>query len=165
MSRPFELSEPIIKGLKLLFQEHAAEVATLINSEVTDGFQIKPPAQILDYLPTPAQLGGGLPVIAIGDGPVEIVNDLVSSVESEPILAVEAIVQHSDPRALTWQLRRYLQLISAVIQKDRTLKGTTPMTIFRGVEPGGIAGPREPESDEGYLQWSYVLIGVRRSEV
>lgn len=164
MSVPFTLNEKAIKGIVAQAEAHAPALVAAINAEVTDGYTIAAPAQILDFLPLPAQLTS-FPILAVGDGPIQIVDDLVTSVDSVPMLAIEAILQNADPRALAWGMRRYLQLIMRIVNEDRTLGGAVWTTRFKGVEPGGLAGPRDPEREVGYLLWNYVLVEVPRTEV
>lgn len=160
----FHLADPIIAGMFAQLQAHAAAETAAINSTVTDGRTIEPPAQILDYAPTPSSLQGNLPLLGIGSMPSRFEDDLVHSVAGVHQLAIIGVVAHADPGILQWQLRRYARLILNLIQLDRTYGGVCRTTVLNNVDPGPLVGNKNPKIEADWLSWVWVIVNCTRDE-
>lgn len=176
-----QLNEPIIKQLMKLLESETlglAAAVTALNATITDSFTLDAPAQILDHMPTPGALKGGVPAICIQDLPAQFEDDLQFSLSADHPLGIAVVIQNADQQTLAWQLRRYIQAIMHVIQQDRInpaggILREPPAqvwyTAFTGTEPGPLLGDRDPQAPDqpptSFLSWTWLLIRCRRQEV
>lgn len=173
-----ELNESTIKQLAEVLENGLEQEINERNAELTDGFALDPPAQILDYMPVPATYGGGLPIVGVQDLPARFSNDLQHSMEGTYGLGLCALMQTPDHQTLAWQLRRYIQAIANVIQADRelgplSLMRKPPANViyleFAGTQPGPLLANTNPDNDGeapvSFRSWSWLLLECRRQEI
>lgn len=172
-----QLSEPIVKATVALLEANLPTVITELNETVTDGFTIDQPAQILDYVPIPSILQGGMPAIGVQRMPIAFQDDLIVNVDAEHQWAIVAILNHIDHRTLSWQLDRTAQAIANVVQNDRRLLPAGGIfqqaqlwnVRFLRTQPGPMLGDIDPtnpaQPPRTYISWTGILLSGRRTEV
>lgn len=176
-----ELTDPLATALVTLLEAGLNATIDTLNAAVSDGFTIDHVAQVLDYVPTPSTLEGGLPAVGYQDLGGQFADDLQYSMDAEHRFAAVAIVQNADQRSLAWQLRRTLTAVARTIQADRTVgtpagtgsimktKGGAWAVNFLSYEPGPLldatplaAGEAPPSAFMSYLS---LVMSARRTEV
>ncbi len=162
------LNELPVRALKQRLEASLPAEIAAINATVTDGFVIAEPKQVLDYIPYP-QVLTDYPTIGIGDGGSTFEDDEGFSATGRHELLIVCYLQHSDQRALAWQLRRYLQAITRVALAGRTLSDTLSGAAWGTglvrISPGPTLGDSEdPELVRTWMSWAGVLIWAKRDE-
>lgn len=160
----YQMAAELVPAIVAQFEANKQAQVDAINADITDGFTIELPQQIVDFAPTPATLEGSLPLLGIADFPTRFEDDLVHSTTSVCQFAIMAAIADPDQRALAWKLRRYRTLIANLIQVDRTFGGKCWTTLFDQIAPGPYMANTNPERDLAYLSWFYFLITCRRDE-
>lgn len=160
----FKLDEPIIAALVAQLRANVAAEVDAINADVTDGRMIEPPAQILDYAPTPSDLQGGFPIIGVASAPSKFEADLVTSVVGVHQIILVGVISNPDPSVLEWQLRRYLRLMMNIVQLDRTYGGRCRGTILDRADPGPLVKNTNPNIDAAWLSDCYLWLRCTRDE-
>lgn len=156
----FELQAPLVTALQARLADDLPAKIDEVNALVTDDTTIDYPAQVLDYVPLPAQLTE-FPTVAIGDLPSTFQDDIGSSVTGVHGLSIVVFLVHQDQRTLAWQLRRYLQAVTTVALAGRQL-GDAMGTTLRRITPGPTLDA--VESPRAWLTWASVDINILRSD-
>ena len=169
-----QLGEPIVNAMVTLLAANLNTTIDALNATITDGYVVPHAAQVLNYIPVPSTLEGGMPAIGVQELPAEFVDDLQFSVAAEHEYAVVAIVQHADHRTLVVQLRRMLEAIAYTIQQDRLAQpgimraaGAESVNLGR-TEPGPVLGdidfnhPEVPPSS--WMSWCALTMTSRRQQ-
>lgn len=172
------LIEPIIASMIQVMKTQLPGVITLANSNIADGFPVPTVAQYLDYFPSPVELQGGTPIIAVGEVPPggQFENDQQSFSDARYSYRVAAIHQEADNETLVKNLRRLQVCMAYAIQLDRVAAGGGVMRNTGGVwsvnfvqaEPGEMIA-LEPNASPGsprvWLSWTSLLLSSTHEEV
>ena len=143
-----KLNEPLIIALQSRLAANLNSVIDTINAQQTDPpYTIDYPQQVLDYIPTIAQLTA-FPTIGISDGEMRFEDDIGWGATGVFEFTVAAFIQESDQKALAWKLRRYAQAMVRVIMEGRQLPPEGWSVTLKRVRPGPTLG-----RDENPRQW------------
>ncbi len=170
-----QLGEPLVDAMVALLAANLNTTIAALNATITDGYTVPAAAQVLDYMPVPSTLEGGLPAIAVQELPAEFVDDLEYDVDTIQEYGVVAIVQNTDQRTLTKQLRRMMQAIAYTIQQDRLAspgimrsQGGAYSVNLGGTVPGPTLGDIDPFNPEApprsYMSWTALTMSSRRRQ-
>lgn len=176
------LSEPLVAAFVSLLSSNLNGNIDALNTALgTDPYKLDHVAQVLNYIPVPSIVAGGLPAVGVGRLRGEFQNDLQFNVDAVHHLGIMCIVQNSDQGALSHQLERLLQCVAYTIQQDR-LAGTPMGTAsvikqqaaawsvnFEGYDPGPMLGEADPNTPDGpprsFLSWDILILNAERTEV
>lgn len=158
-----ELNEPVVVALQQRLVEDLPAAIAAVNEQVTDGFTLGEPIDILPYVPPPSdQLSP--PTIGIGDAPSRFEDDSGFSATGRHELLVVVYDQSSNQEALAWQLRRWAKVIARVALADRTLGGNAAWgTGLVGTVPGPTLVD-DPENPREWFSWVGIRLWAKRDE-
>lgn len=137
------LNGPVITTLKARLETNMPIMIADINlNQITPVYTIDNPAQVLDYIPTTADLFQ-FPTLGISDGNILLDDDTGWGATGIFDLTVVAFIQDADLRALAWKLRRYAQaMVRSIRSPDMKLGDGWGIYNF-SVRPGPTLGRDE----------------------
>lgn len=164
MTNILPLNVNVIKAIKALLDSQLATYVTATNAQlVSNGVNAEMPAQVLDYLPSVANLTQ-FPTIGIGEGPVgfEAGSDTGwTAIGAFDIAIILFLREGSGNRHdLAWKLRHTMAAVASCILHGRDV-GAGWGVQLRSIEPGPILQPRDNAAPEAILGVRSMVIGIR----
>lgn len=160
MSILFQGNEHLIDALVVRLESDMQSLVDRVNTEDTKNIQLKPIADVLDYMPTPTLLNR-FPTIGIQDGASDLTDDVGFGGTGVHNIVAVCFVQDSDQRRLAVSLRRYARCLWSVMLDGRRL-GDGWGVVDRGIRPGPTLGREEGPRE--WMSWVAVAIEVRAEE-
>lgn len=159
-----QLNEPVIAALKARLVDNLQAEIDNINSGVSDGYELEPIQQVLDFAPPPEYLTT-FPTIGLTDGTSVFEDDTGFAVTGRHEVLIVVYQQNPEQASLAWQLRRYTQAVSRVALAQRNLGSGAWGTGLVEIAPGPLLENSDPKAVAKWMSYAGVRIWAKREEV
>jgi hypothetical protein len=155
------LNVPVIHALKARLDTDLASYITDVNASlVSNGVDAETPQQILDYLPTLANLNA-FPTIGIADGEITFQDDIGRSATGMLEIAIAIFVRANDRHTLAWRLRHLMAAVASCVLEGRDIDGVGWGVILKKIEPGPVLRARDGGAPDTVMGMRTMVILVR----
>lgn len=141
----FHLNEPSLKAIHDRLSNDLNGYIDQVNTElIVPDFPVEYPVHVYDFIPTTNYLTD-FPVVSIGDGPIDFLDDTGWSATGSMDFAIVIWVKDYDQRALAWRLRRLMTAVANCVLDGRSLAaegGGWGVTLGQ-IEPGPVLGRKQ----------------------
>lgn len=156
------LNVDVIHAIKAKIDANIAAYVTSTNSDlVNNGVLAEAPLQVLDYLPSVANLLQ-FPTVGIGEGPIDFQDDTGWSATGTFDIAIVLFVREATGNRfnLAWKLRHTMAALASCVLTDRDV-GAGWGVVLRSIEPGPVLRSRDNAAPDAILGVRSMVINVR----
>jgi len=161
MSQGLQLIEPVVVALVDRIENGIAAEVAIANLDITDGYTIEAPAQVLDYIP-PLPTILAFPTVGIQHSGGAFEDDNCWSATGVWDAAVVVFVQDADQAGLVRRLRRLTRALARVVLAQRQITGTGVWSVnLVRVDYGPTLGELPPDERVVTTYWSWASLQVQ----